>query len=248
MAALRSADNTDQANLVLNGGFEMVKQSIRFFMHSWIMTAALLAMIGWSSNASAGLAIPVVWDEITFTEGQLGSSTVQMFNASDPSFFIDDLTGPDYAAAPLSPNTVTFDYDTLSDWTATFDPPVENLLLYLVNWRGVAGGPDPVTYQFDQPFTVLSGLGGTTVSNGNTMLTVPGGIFADGIVQFSGPVSSLSVQTNSDVGNAQSLTFGILRSDVSVNIPTLSEWGLIAMAGILGIIGFMVVRRRQSAV
>jgi IPTL-CTERM motif len=30
-------------------------------------------------------------------------------------------------------------------------------------------------------------------------------------------------------------------------IPTLSEWGLIAMAGVLGIIGFMVIRRRKTA-
>jgi IPTL-CTERM motif len=29
------------------------------------------------------------------------------------------------------------------------------------------------------------------------------------------------------------------------NVPTLSEWGLIAMAGILGIVGFMVMRRRK---
>jgi hypothetical protein len=29
------------------------------------------------------------------------------------------------------------------------------------------------------------------------------------------------------------------------NVPTLSEWGLIAMASILGIIGFMVIRRRK---
>jgi len=28
-------------------------------------------------------------------------------------------------------------------------------------------------------------------------------------------------------------------------IPTLSEWGLIVMAGILGIVGFMVIRRRK---
>ena len=28
-------------------------------------------------------------------------------------------------------------------------------------------------------------------------------------------------------------------------VPTLSEWGLIAMAGILGIVGFMVMRRRK---
>ena len=31
------------------------------------------------------------------------------------------------------------------------------------------------------------------------------------------------------------------------NVPTLSEWGLIAMAGILGIVGFMVIRRRKVA-
>lgn len=29
------------------------------------------------------------------------------------------------------------------------------------------------------------------------------------------------------------------------NVPTLSEWGLIAMAGILGIVGFMVMKRRK---
>lgn len=28
-------------------------------------------------------------------------------------------------------------------------------------------------------------------------------------------------------------------------IPTLSEWGLIAMAGILGIVGFIIVRRKR---
>ena len=28
-------------------------------------------------------------------------------------------------------------------------------------------------------------------------------------------------------------------------VPTLSEWGLIAMAGVLGVVGFMVVRRKR---
>ena len=32
---------------------------------------------------------------------------------------------------------------------------------------------------------------------------------------------------------------------IPTRIPTLSEWGLIAMAGILGIVGFMVMRRRK---
>lgn len=32
------------------------------------------------------------------------------------------------------------------------------------------------------------------------------------------------------------------------NVPTLSEWGLIAMASILGIVGFMVIRRKKVTV
>ena len=53
-----------------------------------------------------------------------------------------------------------------------------------------------------------------------------------------------------------SVTFGCLDNDtasctftnvrLSDPIPTLSEWGLIAMAGILGIVGFMVMRRRKA--
>lgn len=31
------------------------------------------------------------------------------------------------------------------------------------------------------------------------------------------------------------------------NVPTLSEWGLIAMAGVLGLISLMVIKRRQTA-
>lgn len=226
----------------------MVKQSIRRFSFVWIISAAIIVTIGWTPSAMAGVAIPIVWDEIAVTEGQLGDSTVNMLDVSSPSFFIDDLTGPDYAAAPLSPNTVTFDYDTLSDWTATFDPPVENLLLYLVNWRGVAGGIDPVTYQFDRPFIILSGLGGAGVSNGNTLLTIPGSIFGDGIVLFTGSVSSLSVSTDSPTSSAQSLTFAILPPvPTAAGVPTLSEWGLMATAVALGVAGLIVARRRKAA-
>ena len=31
------------------------------------------------------------------------------------------------------------------------------------------------------------------------------------------------------------------------NVPTLSEWGLVAMASILGIVGLMVMRRRKAS-
>ena len=41
-----------------------------------------------------------------------------------------------------------------------------------------------------------------------------------------------------------SCTFTNVKKIVT-NVPTISEWGLIAMAGILGIVGFMVIRRRK---
>jgi len=33
---------------------------------------------------------------------------------------------------------------------------------------------------------------------------------------------------------------------IKTPIPTISEWGLLAMAGVLGIVGFMVIRRRKA--
>jgi len=33
---------------------------------------------------------------------------------------------------------------------------------------------------------------------------------------------------------------------IITDVPTLSKWGLIALAGILGIVGFMVIRRRRA--
>jgi len=43
------------------------------------------------------------------------------------------------------------------------------------------------------------------------------------------------------------LCSGFDPGNFSRNIPTISEWGLIATAGVLGIIGFMVIRRRNAS-
>jgi len=43
-------------------------------------------------------------------------------------------------------------------------------------------------------------------------------------------------------GTAQCTFF----NELPTNVPTLSEWGLLAMAGILGIVGFIMVMRRRK--
>ena len=47
------------------------------------------------------------------------------------------------------------------------------------------------------------------------------------------------------VGQDCNLTTGLCEAPAR-NVPTLSEWVLIAMAGILGIVGFIVMRRRKA--
>jgi len=220
---------------------------MRRFANAWILTITLLAILVWASTASAGIGMPISvdWNDTTTSPGVLDGITVTLDDALSLNTDAADLTGPDYAAAPLTANTETADYEAKSNWTATFSQPVDNLLLYIVFWRGDASGVNPAIYTFDQPFTVLSGLGNATVSGGNTVLSIPDDVTANGILQFTGPVTSLSVVTNVPTSSAQLLTFGLILSPQP--IPTLSEWGLIAMAAVLGIVGFMVIRRRKVA-
>ena len=49
------------------------------------------------------------------------------------------------------------------------------------------------------------------------------------------------------VGDLPNCSDGLVfRLSNTRNVPTLSEWGLIALAGILGLISFMVIRRRKA--
>jgi len=59
------------------------------------------------------------------------------------------------------------------------------------------------------------------------------------------PVEFINGFENSSCNNKTDLCSGF---SPTKNVPTLSEWGLIAMAGVLGIVGFMVIRRRKLTV
>jgi len=46
-------------------------------------------------------------------------------------------------------------------------------------------------------------------------------------------------------GSLEIVQFAVFPRITNIQIPTLSEWGLIAVAGVLGIVGFIVIRRRK---
>jgi hypothetical protein len=126
-----------------------------------------------------------------------------------------DLSGSDFSFAPGSNSEEVIEYDVRFDWSATLSAPVDDLLLYAVFWRGFFAGTDPVTYKFDRPFTIESGLASATVSG--MTLTLPGSSNAgthSGILQFDGPISSLTMTTNATGHSQQSLTFSIPTADV----------------------------------
>lgn len=174
-----------------------------------VVTGSLLM----SSAPTMAAAIGVDWT--TPTTGDLDGTSVTLSNINIPNFFTTDLSGSDYSAAPLSTSQQTVAYDQNSDWTTTFSSSVSNLLLYGVFWRG--GN----TITFDQSFTIASGFAGATVA-GNS-ITLPGSVntFSNGIIEFTGPVSSLSADSSIPPGRASQigLTFGINERNGTVPEP-----------------------------
>jgi hypothetical protein len=77
-------------------------------------------------------------------------------------------------------------------------------------------------------------LGTTSVA------TSPNGVFF-GVISET-PITRITF-TNGEADFYTNLTFG---DCALTNIPTLSEWGMIAMAGVLGIIALLVIRRRKA--
>jgi hypothetical protein len=177
------------------------------------MALFLAALLPGTALAQA-IVVGTDWQSVTAStaQGNLNGITVDVTNigvaGNEPSIADFDLSGPDYDPFALIANQEALDYGFDQNWTATFGAPVTDLLLYCKFWRGPnPGAPPTFRYEFDQPFTIVAGLGAATVS-GN-VLQLPTGSFHDGILQFSGSISSLSqISNNANSGSRQALTFG----------------------------------------
>lgn len=136
----------------------------------------------------------------TSTTGTLSgtSFTLSGFNGS----FIQnyDLSTSSYSSAPLSSSHPSIDYENNSNWSITFDTPIENLKLYCKFWRNTE-------VSFNHSFTILSGSTNLQNPSGNQLNTVQ---FANGVIEFSNPITTLSLTTISGgaSGSHQVLTFG----------------------------------------
>lgn len=178
----------------------------------------LLSLVVASTLSTLATAqVGAVWS--SSSGGTIGASSVSLSGfASGVSILPYDLSIPSYySAAPLSTSQDCVDHHCNDDWTAQFSPPVNGLTWYGKWTRGANANNSGIDaeYTFDHPFTIVSGFGAATV-NGNT-LSVPSSGFHHGILLFSGPIASLTCQTNNDQGHYQAMTLGQLNVTLGTN-------------------------------
>jgi len=128
-------------------------------------------------------------------------------------------------------------FNGFSTNTITFDQVVINPLMAIVS-QGQAGLP--VTYDFDQSFTVLGegrgywGDGTYTLGAGDQLI----GRELHGVIQFQGAFTELSWTSTQE--NWHGFTIGMVQPQTSVDEPvTLSLLGL-------GLLGLAAARRRKA--
>jgi len=137
------------------------------------------------------------------------------------------------------------EFITLSPTTATNDVGTDHTVTATVDIDGVLEPDVLVTFE------VISGPNAGEMSDPGSGECSPNDCETDANGQVSWTYSSESVGTDLILASFTDQAGQVLDSTlaekiwVNLEIPTLSQWGLIALAGILGIVGFMVMRRRK---
>ncbi len=103
------------------------------------------------------------------------------------------------------------------------------MLLYAKSWRGAGAGIAPVTYRFDAPFTILGGFDEAAVSEGGTVLSLPGAGFHDGLLFFGGPLTALGVEANATAVESHAMTLAVVPEPAAVAASLASLATLIAL-------------------
>ncbi len=164
-----------------------------------------LATTAFVQNALLNSSVSSVLNGAIWTSastGTLNGVSFTIFQARSSNATNWDLSNSDFSAAPLSATQAMGGISHGDDWVVTFASPITNLKLYLKYWR-------TANYVFDKPLTILSGTGFT--SPNSTTIAVSG--WGNGIIQFAGPVTTLSVNSSASLINdasGQIVTFGVI--------------------------------------
>jgi len=247
--------------------FQHFKKAFGFFVLTLLLFASFLFI---NQTASAQLEL---FENGSFETGDFTGWTVVQEAGSDGDWFVYSGNTSPFGGTILSPPDGTFAAVTDQEGPSSqvlfqdIDIPAGSavtcsVIVYYENLAGVfINGPslsfdggfdnqqaridimDPNAPDFDIGAGVFLNLfqtnPGDPTSLGYTTVNFD-------LTDFSGTTVRFRA---AEVDNQEVFNFSI--DDVTcgaillAGIPTLSEWGLIAMASILGIVGFMVIRRRK---
>ncbi len=124
------------------------------------------------------------------------------FTNTTTVLFATNLDGAGFSAAPISGTTATFQVQANDNWTVTFNQPIPNLRLYC-RWLRTT------LIEFNQPFTILSSDGTFTNPTGNQLNSTQ---WANGIIEFTNPITTLSLTYLSGDTQAIVFTFGLTQT------------------------------------
>jgi hypothetical protein len=190
---------------------------------------SMLSLLAVASRADSGYSF-VNWTTQVGNvwQGNAGGVDVTLAFSNYGLLYNDfDLTGPDYAAYPGSSAEQWFAYPGNSTWTLTLSAPTE-VILYTYYWRGIGYDVSPNTgiYQFDNSFSIASGLSEATIAGNDLQL---GANWGSGIVAFNGPLTSLTGNSFEPIpiSGEQGLAFAV------VSTPEPASAMMIGLGGAL---------------
>lgn len=189
--------------------------------------AAVLAL------GSSALASPTFATYSGSNAGSVNGVGFTMSGLSSAIFWgdiqsLNDMTGSDWNNVGAQQGRI-YNANSVTTFTVTFASPVSGLQMYLYYFRGAAGGGGGyASYDFAQAFTITGGLGSPTTQSG-TALNTPSG-FANGVITFTGPVTTLTVTTTGGpaTGGDQGFTFAV----VPVAVPGGAGFAAAMAAGL----------------
>ena len=196
--------------------------------------AAVISWTHWTGSTASGATGSAGGIGVTYTGELLGLSTYPQYTP------VGSFSGGTVGNAPVgSDGTVELTGGDSHSNTITFSQAVLNPVMAI--WSlGQNGGP--AEFDFTIPFTIQGG--GASSQYGGSIITQTGtnvaGIEGNGVIQFSGPIKSISF-TNPK----SEYYYGFTVGDAGAAVPEPASWAMMVLG--FGSLGAVLRRRRQIA-